>query len=160
MGTPRYACLKCDKLLPVGAEECPFCGAKAKHSMKANIRGAALYAKQAGEESRKEWEEKHPAPKKPVKDEPVSAVLLTTTEQYGKSAVGTAARGLVGGALFGAFGAAVGMSTAKTKVVGKTATFSVKYASGRVATETVQMGTLRFEELAALIHHEGGEVDD
>ena len=157
MGTPRYACLKCDKLLPIGAEVCPFCGAKVKLSMKANIRGAALYAKQAGEEARKEWEEKHPTLKKDVA---VSAVLLTTTEQYGKSAVGTAARGLVGGALFGAFGAAVGMTTAKTKVVGKTATFSVKYASGRVATETVQMGTLRFEELAALIHHEGGEVND
>ena len=44
MGTPRYACLKCDKLLPIGAEKCPFCGEKATHSSQANIRGIALAA--------------------------------------------------------------------------------------------------------------------
>ena len=46
MGTPRYACLKCDRLLPVGAEKCPFCGARANFSAEANSRGAALAAKE------------------------------------------------------------------------------------------------------------------
>lgn len=137
MGTPRYACLKCDKLLPIDAEECPFCGAKAKHSVKANIRGAALAAKEVWDEGMGEV----------LRDEPVSAVLLATESHRG--VVGTATRGAVGYGLFGVFGAAVGITTAKKKTM---ATFSVKYASGRVATETVKIGSARFRELAALVH--------
>lgn len=82
---------------------------------------------------------------------PVSVVLISTVDEYGKSVTGTAARAALGYALFGAFGAAVGMTTAKTKVKGQKATFSVKYESGRTGTETVEVGSKRFKELAELL---------
>lgn len=82
---------------------------------------------------------------------PVAAVLVATQDRYGKSVTGTAARTLLGGALFGTFGAAVGMATAQSKMTGQKATFSVKYASGRTGTETVDVGSKRFEELAKLL---------
>ncbi|MGM9662480.1 MAG: hypothetical protein ACI3WR_05255 [Oscillospiraceae bacterium] len=82
---------------------------------------------------------------------PVKAALLSTRDRYGKSVAGTAARTLLGGALFGTFGAAMGLTTARSELVGQKAVFSVKYASGRTGTETVEVGSKRFEELARLL---------
>lgn len=82
---------------------------------------------------------------------PVSAVLISTKNVTGKSAVGTAARGALGYAVFGVFGAAVGITSARSKVKAQTATFSVKYASGRTGTETVNTNSARFRELAKLL---------
>ena len=78
----------------------------------------------------------------------VSAVLIGTAG--GKSAVGTAGRAVVGGALLGPIGAIAGAASGKSKTT--RATFSVKYASGRTGTETVDIGTKRFNELSALLH--------
>jgi hypothetical protein len=87
--------------------------------------------------------------------EPVSAVLVATQAltETKKSAIGAAGRAVVGGALLGPIGALAGAVTtrSKTSVVGQSATFSVKYASGRVGTETVYVGGERFNELAALL---------
>ena len=86
----------------------------------------------------------------------VSAVLISTLDETRskKSAVGAAGRAVVGGALLGPVGALAGAATTKsnTKVVGQKATFSVKYASGRTGTETVDVRSKRFNELSALLH--------
>lgn len=83
---------------------------------------------------------------------PVSAVLICVQDTTGKSVAGTAARMAIGGALFGVFGAAVGMTTAKTKVKGQKAVFSIKYKSGRTGMETVKVGSSRFQQLVAVMH--------
>lgn len=86
---------------------------------------------------------------------PVAAVLVTTKThtETSKGAIGTAARTLVGGALFGTFGAAVGLASgrAETRTVSQEVTFSVRYASGRTGIETVQTDSKRFKELARLL---------
>ena len=82
---------------------------------------------------------------------PVAAVLLSTKDITGKSVGSTAARAAVGYALFGVFGAGVGMTTAKTKVVRQMATFSVRYESGRTAVRTVEVGSQEYRELAKLL---------
>lgn len=82
---------------------------------------------------------------------PVAAVLISVQSEYGKKVVGTAARGLIGAALGGTFGAAVGIATGRAKGNVKTATFSVKYESGRKGLETVNVNTPRFKELATLL---------
>lgn len=81
----------------------------------------------------------------------VSAVLISTQDETKTKK--SAGRAIVGGALFGPAGAVVGAATAKekTKVVGQKAVFSVKYASGRTGTETVEVGSERFEALAKLL---------
>ena len=78
----------------------------------------------------------------------VSAVLISTTNK--RSAVGTIARATVGGAIFGLAGAIGGAASAKSHTTH--ATFSVKYASGRTGTETVEINSKRFKELSALLH--------
>ena len=86
---------------------------------------------------------------------PVSAMLISTQDRKktSKSAVSAAGRAMIGGALLGPVGALAGAASTggKTKVVGQKATFSVKYASGRVGTETVEVGSTRFNELATLL---------
>ncbi len=82
---------------------------------------------------------------------PVAAVLISVQSEYGKKIIGTAARGLIGAALGGTFGAAVGIAAGRAKGKAKTATFSVKYESGRKGLETVNVNTPRFKELAALL---------
>lgn len=79
---------------------------------------------------------------------PVSAVLISTNSK--KSGVNAAGRAIVGGTLLGPVGAIAGAATGSSKAT--SATFSVKYASGRVATETVPIGSQRFKELSALLH--------
>ena len=78
---------------------------------------------------------------------PVSAVLISTdSKPKTGSALGRAA---LGSWLFGIAGAVLGSATASSK---DTATFSVKYASGRVGKETVEINSKRFDELVALLH--------
>lgn len=79
---------------------------------------------------------------------PVSVVLISMTTH--RSALSTVTRAMLGGAIFG-FGGAVG-GAASGKSNATHATFSVKYASGRTATETVPVTSKRFNELSALLH--------
>ena len=78
----------------------------------------------------------------------VSAVLISTDNK--KSAIGSVGRAAIGGTLFGPVGAIAGAASGTSKA--RKATFSVKYASGRTATETVPIGSKRFNELSALLH--------
>lgn len=78
----------------------------------------------------------------------ISAVLISTNNK--KSAAGAAGRAVVGGALLGPVGAIAGAASGSSKAT--KATFSVKYASGRTATETVDIHSKRFRELSALLH--------
>ena len=78
---------------------------------------------------------------------PVAAVLVSTNNH--KSGIGTAGRAVVGGALLGPVGALAGAASGSSKAT--KATFSVKYASGRVAVETVDINSRRFRELSALL---------
>ncbi len=78
----------------------------------------------------------------------VSVVLISTNSK--KSSADAAGRAFVGGALLGPVGAIAGAATGTSKAT--TATFSVKYASGRTAVETVNIGSNRFRELSAFLH--------
>ena len=78
---------------------------------------------------------------------PVEAVLISTNS---KTKTGSAlGRAALGSWLFGFAGAVIGAATASSK---DTATFSVKYASGRTGVETVDVKSARFRELAALLY--------
>lgn len=85
---------------------------------------------------------------------PVAARLLSydgnSTTKAG--VLRTAARGAVGGLLAGPVGFAVGVATTKrtTKTTGCSATFLVDYESGRQGTETVDVGSARFQTLYGL----------
>ena len=78
---------------------------------------------------------------------PVAAVLITTNSHT--SGVGAAGRAVVGGALLGPVGALAGAVSGTSKAT--KATFSVKYANGRTAVETVDINSRRFKELSALL---------
>lgn len=153
MGTPRYACLKCDKVVPVGATVCPYCKAPVRFTIKANLRGAYLLAKEVSDELSQEQararaeRELH----RELDKTPVSCVLISVQDKQGKSVMGAAGRALLGGALFGTAGAFLGAVTVGSTTKAQTAIFSVKYESGRKGTETVQVGSKRFEELAKLL---------
>lgn len=86
---------------------------------------------------------------------PVEATLITTSDRTKttKSAVSAAGRAIVGGVIAGPAGAVLGAATTsgKTSVTEQRATFFVKYASGRTGTETVKVGSDRFNELAAVM---------
>ena len=87
-----------------------------------------------------------------IKDQtPVEATLLFTKNKYGSGSVlGMAAIGLaIGGPLCAAYGASKG---AAQRIVGHEATFKVKYASGRIGTETVDTNSVRFDQLVKLKH--------
>lgn len=79
---------------------------------------------------------------------PVSAVLISTTTH--RSALSTVSRAILGGAILGPVGAIGGAASGTSKPTH--ATFNVKYASGRTATETVPVTSKRFDELSALLH--------
>lgn len=87
---------------------------------------------------------------------PVSAVLISSTAKTitTKSALNATGRAVVGSMLAGPAGAIIGAATtkSKTKSTEQSATFSVKYESGRTGTETVRIGSQRFNELASLLH--------
>ena len=85
-------------------------------------------------------------------DRTIEAVMIIgeTMESKTKASAGSSiARGVVGGALFGPIGAVAGAATPKTKTVTKTdgVRFSVKYKSGRIATEWQPIGSSRYNEL-------------
>ena len=112
------------------------------------------------EEARKTLEESRAARKrwKAIQEErkladktPVSVKLLYVQNEYGKRAMGTAARGLIGAAVAGTFGAAVGIASGRAQERVKSATFAVKYASGRKGNETVTVNSARFKELSGLL---------
>ena len=98
------------------------------------------------EEERKQkvWEQKL------LDNWPGSAVVVSAQDKTRtKSGLGSA---VVGGIIAGPVGAVVGASVGKkTVVTGQKVTFSVKYKSGRVGTETVEVGSERFERLSALL---------
>ena len=97
-----------------------------------------------GKKVAKEMQNKH----KEELQRPVSAVLISTTTH--RSALGTVTRAVFGGAILGPVGAIGGAASGTSKPTH--ATFSVKYASGRTATETVPVNSKRFNELSALLH--------
>ena len=112
--------------------------AKVEEAKKKREQGEAELAKmRAAERARKADDRKA-----------VSAVLISTDSR--KSGASAAGRAVVGGALLGPVGAIAGAASGTSKT--KRATFSVKYASGRTATETVDVGSKRFNELSALLH--------
>lgn len=156
----RFCCMQCDELLPLGAETCPNCGsvvAEMNFSLRSNLRGAMLAGKA-------EWEKGAPLREKGKEEykravelerrrkeddrRVVSAVLVATDSKRG--AVGAAGRAVVGGALLGPVGMVAGAASGTSKA--RKATFSVKYASGRTATETVEIGGKRFNELSKFLH--------
>lgn len=105
-----------------------------------------------------EWNKAERAYRERVKaadKRPVEATLITTSDRTKttKSAVSAAGRAIVGGVIAGPAGAVLGAATTsgKTSVTEQRATFFVKYASGRTGTETVKVGSDRFNELAAVM---------
>ena len=153
--------MKCDELLPLDAKFCPNCGADVtnmKFSMRSNLRGAKLAAQEEVKkhnekyESERKYQElckKYAQERKEADKTIVSAVLISAqNKKSGASALG---RAVVGGALLGPVGAIAGASTGKSYA--KSATFSVKYASGRTSTETVSVDSKRFKELSSYLHN-------
>ena len=86
---------------------------------------------------------------------PIEAILIATEDvtKTSTSAGKAFGRAIIGDLLFGAAGAFVGAATtsSKTRVIGHVATFFVTYKTGRQGTETVRIGSERFNELAALL---------
>jgi len=80
---------------------------------------------------------------------PVSAELISVIDRRGAEILDKSARGILGYLLFGTFGAAVGITRAKTKEP-KKAVFRIEYASGRIGKEKVHIRSKRFEELIRL----------
>lgn len=146
-------CPKCNNYFPANEPCCPYCGCvvtKEEHKAAQKRKKQELSQRRPDSKLKAEI-----AQLKADDHRVVSAVLLTTdkvTETH-KGTIGTAARTLVGGALFGVFGAAVGLASgrAKTRTVSQTATFAVRYASGRTATEKVDINSRRFKELMEFI---------
>ena len=85
---------------------------------------------------------------------PVAAKLMDIEVVRGRKKLSAATRGLVGGAIFGAVGAAYGIVTAKQKIKEKNAMFLVEYESGRIDTEIVAVGSERFTLLVSLAKEE------
>lgn len=137
-------CPKCANYYPDSEKCCPYCGCEVSKKKKRQNRDRQRSERIGFARER----EKSLAADDRV---PVAAVIVSTKTETGKSALGTAARGVVGYALFGVFGAAVGVASGKTKIRSQKVTFSVRYASGRTGIETVEVGSKRFEELAKLI---------
>lgn len=156
------AMCKCGKFYVNEGAACPICGhvmtstevgaywadvkARQKERKKENNRyrwGDKAAVKSGREEMRRREQERKEADKRPV-----SAVLIGTDSK--KSGASTVGRALVGGALLGPIGAIAGAASGKSKTT--KATFSVKYASGRTGTETVEIHSKRFKELSALLH--------
>ena len=161
-------CIKCGKYYPDEKKACPDCGyVMSKAERKEYIKDLRLRVKERERLDRDK--RKQPKTPKEIESErryrelckgyakerkaekaegkrPVSAVLIST--EMKKS--GTFGRALVGGALFGIAGSIAGAASGTSKAT--KATFSVKYASGRTGTETVDIGSRRFKELSALLH--------
>ena len=87
---------------------------------------------------------------------PVSVELISV--EYRQSILEGIGRAAIGDWLFGDIGAFVGAASTPHKA--KKATFRVKYASGRIGREKVEIGTRRFRELAALSPNIGEEFEE
>lgn len=142
-------CPNCKSYFPDMEKACPYCGCAVSKADK----------KAARNQQRQEFERRQADPAVKAKaarlrsddQRVVSAVLIDTQEDRGKSVLSMAGRGFVGGLIGGRVGTAIGLLSAKDRVKSKKATFSVKYASGRRDTETVDVGSKRFQELAELV---------
>lgn len=152
---------KCGKFYLSEGMSCPVCG----HALTVTEAADAVEAQEAYQRGAKkrmqsgmsEWPRDKTLKKELRRREqerkaddkrPVSAVLIGTTEH--RSALSTVTRAMVGGAFLGIAGALGGAASGASRPTH--ATFSVKYASGRVATETVEVNSQRFRELSALLH--------
>ena len=116
----------------------------------ARMREEAVREWRAMKEANSEYKEAE-RERKRLDTTPVAAVLISVQNEHGKEVLGTAARGLIGSALGGVYGAALGIAAGRANSRYKTATFSVKYESGREGVETVKVDTPRFKELAELL---------
>ena len=122
--------------------------AAAERVAKWNAKAEEAKKKQEADRKYRELCKKYADERKAADKKAVSAVLISTDSK--KSGVSAAGRAVVGGALLGPVGAIAGAASGTSKAT--KATFSVKYASGRVATETVDVNSSRFRELSALLH--------
>ena len=144
---------KCGKFYLSEDTVCPVCG----HALTADECAEALkeqedYQRAAKERQRKgmsEWPRDKAVrqelrrmrrERKEAEKKPVSAVLISTEDN--RSSLGTVIHAIACGGLLG-----LGRTGGPTH-----ATFSVMYANGRVAMETVEVKGKRFEELSALLH--------
>ena len=161
-------CIKCGKYYPDEKKGCPDCGyvmtKEERKTYKADLKLRIKERERRDREKRKQaktqeeiesdrrYQEicKKYAKERKDTDKTVVSAILISTESH-KSAASAAGRAFVGGTLFGAVGAIAGATSARNKTT--KATFSVKYASGRTATETVDIGSRRFRELSALLHN-------
>lgn len=122
--------------------------AAAERVAKWNAKAEEAKKKQEADRKYRELCKKYADERKVADKKAVSAVLISTDSK--KSGVSAAGRAVVGGALLGPVGAIAGAASGTSKAT--KATFSVKYASGRVATEIVYVNSSRFRELSALLH--------
>ena len=147
-------CKYCGQYYPDKEKNCPWCGNSMNRAeRKASKRLSEENARTIScEEEIRGWKAfgavnpKHPIARR----QPVEAVLIGTHAEYRtKSGIG---RGLLGWVLFGELGGFLGVASAsrESKVRRITATFAVKYASGKIGSETVAVGSRRYEELIEL----------
>ena len=107
---------------------------------------AAMAAKNRSLELKASREQDKALDKKPIK-----ATVVTTKNRTKKSILSATGRGLAGGLIAGPIGAVIGGATASSFVAGQEVTFAIEYASGRKGTETVEVGSRRFEEIAKVL---------
>lgn len=81
---------------------------------------------------------------------PIEAELISV--EYRQSTLEGVGRAIFGDWLFGNVGAFVGAATTPERA--KKATFRVTYATDRIGTETVAVGSSRFKELKSLLRDE------
>lgn len=132
-------CKRCGCIFPDDMDVCPTCQKKNRGAKKREVSELKLRERRFKEMDKR----------------PIEATLITTSDRTKttKSAVSAAGRAIVGGIIAGPAGAVLGAATTsgKTSVTEQRATFFVKYASGRTGTETVKVGSDRFNELATVM---------
>lgn len=132
-------CKRCGCIFPDDMDVCPTCQKKNRGAKKKEVSELKLRERRFKE----------------MDNTPIEATLISTQDKTKtkKSAVAATGRAVVGGVLLGPAGAVIGAATtgSKTKVTGQKATFFVKYKSGRTGTETVDINSARFRELAAIM---------
>lgn len=139
-------CRNCKSYYPDDEKSCPYCG----YVMSEDERKSDKKRRQE-EASKRKVEPGVVSRYKAEQNKIVSVVLLGTEEKRGKNVLGTAGRMLVGGALAGTFGAALGMVSSKDVVKSKKAVFAVRYASGKVETVRAEIGSAKYQELVKFI---------
>jgi hypothetical protein len=77
-------------------------------------------------------------------------VSIESESESGKNEARLMTNALIGAALLGTVGAAIGVNKALKKEKEAMATFSVVYEAGNTSTETVKVGSSRYNHLMAL----------